>query len=557
MTRRQGGARGNKFKIHWEVTNMNNKLNRLLISISIVILLCAISASEVAATKTTNEEEPYTFFWVFSQNPGNTTAYIYARYGADVTVSGTNSEPVTVYAEPGIINTYNVADLGFNQTEKEWFYLELKSSEKIMVNFDRVTIIRPGENDYRERHGDALCKKPLMEHSTEYYYALGLSGAGDDMLALYAHEPTNVTIRRFTNLGEIFTKTIEINGLFISPKMQGWLGNSNKGYGLIVKADKPIASGLYDENMWWPKPGWGSGYFFGDSGQTELYDEYIHLHHTSNQYMTLYTPTANNILFYDDNNNLVGTRSFDGEASTFPRPPPVDMYYKSIGYDVSSPPYLVYAVGTADFVETQYTPVATEITDGAAYLGHNTSQARLEIYTDTATEIIIINGLNNSVMNFSMEANTIVTKFLDEYPEFGPNQPFLINIISTVPVYQQVKNPFYLRKYPSIIGPGIEPTIRIEPETLNLNSKGEFTAFIKLPDGFELDNLDISTIVCEGAHAIAGNVADNNHLLVKFYRQDLVGVEPGDEVTFTVEGYFYDGTPFVGWDIIRVIDNSR
>ena len=108
-----------------------------------------------------------------------------------------------------------------------------------------------------------------------------------------------------------------------------------------------------------------------------------------------------------------------------------------------------------------------------------------------------------------------------------------------------------------IIGLGIEPTIRIEPETINLKSKGQFTAFIKLPDGFELENIDISTIVCEGAQAIDGNVADNNHLLVKFNRQDLVGVEAGDEVTFTVEGYFYDGTPFVGWDIVRVIDNGK
>jgi hypothetical protein len=536
---------------------MNNKLNRVLISISIVILLIAIGASEASATKTTNEEEPYTYYWIFSQNPSNTTLYIYAKYGADVTVSGTNSAPVTVYAEPGIINTYNVADLGFNQTEKEWFFLELKSSQKIMVSFDRVSITHPNQYEYLERHGDAICKKPPMELSTEYYYAFGQSGAGDDILALYSTEPTTVTARRFTNLGEIFTKTFEIDGLFISPKLQLFLGSSNKGYGLTVTADKPIASGLFDESMWWPTPGWGTGYFGGNVGLTELYDEYMHIHHTPNEYMTLYTPTANDISFYDENNDLVGTRNFEGEASTFPRPPPVDMYYKNIGYNTTSPPYLVHAVGSADFVETRYSPVATDVVESAAYIGHNASWANLQIYTTSATEIKIINGIDNSMLNFTIEAKTTVVKSIDVDLGFAPNQPFLMNVISDVPVYQQVRNPFNLRKYPMTIGPGIEPTIRIEPETLNLNSKGQFTAFIKLPDGFDLNNIDISTLVCEGAPALDGNVADNNHLLVKFDRVDLVGVEPGDEVTFTVEGYFYDGTPFVGWDMIRVIDNRK
>jgi hypothetical protein len=94
-------------------------------------------------------------------------------------------------------------------------------------------------------------------------------------------------------------------------------------------------------------------------------------------------------------------------------------------------------------------------------------------------------------------------------------------------------------------------TVIIKPETLNLDSKGVFTAFITLENG-DVTDIDASTLVCEGAPAIRSNI-DDDRLIVKFDRQDLVGVEPGDEVTFTIKGYFFDGTPFEGSDTIRVI----
>jgi hypothetical protein len=427
-----------------------------------------------------------------------------------------------------------------------------------MVTFDRILNIRTGEFEYTEVHNDALLKKPPMELNTKRYFAFGLSGASDDKLAIYSHEPTNIQLRRYTSIGEIYTKTISVDGLFISPKIKPWLGISNIGYGLIVTADKPIAAAIFDENKWWPSGSTGSGYYNGYPGQLELYDEYMHIHYQPTEYHTLYTLNKNTFSYYNEINDFVGTRAFDGETSTHPvRTTPLKMYYKNIGYNVSSPPYLVHVKGSSEFADFQFTPVDTDYNDNVAYIGYNASQAILEIYSDINAEIKIINGLNNSIINFSMTANSIISKNLDIDLGFTPNQYFLINIISSVPVYSQVRNAYYLRHYPSTIGPGLEPTIRIEPETINLNSKGEFTAFIKLPDGFDLENIDISTIVCEGAPAIDGNVADSNHLLVKFNRQDLIGVEAGDEVTFTVEGYFYDGTPFVGWDVVRVIDNGK
>jgi len=69
-----------------------------------------------------------------------------------------------------------------------------------------------------------------------------------------------------------------------------------------------------------------------------------------------------------------------------------------------------------------------------------------------------------------------------------------------------------------------QATVRIEPETLNLNSKG----------------------------TIAGNT-----LSVKFDRQSLVGIPAGNEVTLTVRGSLSSGGTFEGSDTIRVIDKGK
>lgn len=103
--------------------------------------------------------------------------------------------------------------------------------------------------------------------------------------------------------------------------------------------------------------------------------------------------------------------------------------------------------------------------------------------------------------------------------------------------------------------PPITATIRIEPETLNLNSKGVFTAFITLPEGLNVADIDLDTVECEGAPAVRGVVADGT-LVVKFNRQDLVDVPTGDEVTLTVTGRLVTGTPFAGSDTIRVVDKG-
>ena len=108
----------------------------------------------------------------------------------------------------------------------------------------------------------------------------------------------------------------------------------------------------------------------------------------------------------------------------------------------------------------------------------------------------------------------------------------------------------------------VHANVRIEPETLNLDSRGTFSAFITLPEGYDVEDIDLATIVCEGAQAKSGHATGDGSgmFIAKFDREDLTGIVPGDEVTFTVTGKIItDGSAvdFTGSDTIRVIESGK
>jgi feruloyl esterase len=99
--------------------------------------------------------------------------------------------------------------------------------------------------------------------------------------------------------------------------------------------------------------------------------------------------------------------------------------------------------------------------------------------------------------------------------------------------------------------------IRIEPETINLKSKGDLTAFITVPEGFDVRDWGISGLECQGAPMIKGSVSkDGRTYIAKFEKQDLTNTAAGEAVTFKVEGLFKKGSEqalLLGFDVVRVI----
>lgn len=96
----------------------------------------------------------------------------------------------------------------------------------------------------------------------------------------------------------------------------------------------------------------------------------------------------------------------------------------------------------------------------------------------------------------------------------------------------------------------------IKPETLNLKGRGEFTALITLPSTSRAADINLSTVVCEGAPAVKGWVVHTNKYLAIFETEALVGIEPGSEVELTVSGSLKDGTSFEASDTIRVVEKE-
>jgi len=114
--------------------------------------------------------------------------------------------------------------------------------------------------------------------------------------------------------------------------------------------------------------------------------------------------------------------------------------------------------------------------------------------------------------------------------------------------------------------PAIEAVIDIDPDTLNLQSKGEWiTCYIELAEGYDVDDIDVGTVMLNDqvqaeSHPTEIGDYDNDDisdLMVKFDRSAVQGIlQVGDEVEITVTGELNDETPFEGIDTIRVIDKG-
>ncbi len=119
---------------------------------------------------------------------------------------------------------------------------------------------------------------------------------------------------------------------------------------------------------------------------------------------------------------------------------------------------------------------------------------------------------------------------------------------------------------------GVETSIDIHPNTLNLKSKGNFiTAHIEL-EGADVRDINVSSIKLNGAispildekygfvtsedsYIVDHDNDGRRKMKVKFDRAEVQRIlTPADEVVLTISGSLYDGRGFVGRDTIRVID---
>ncbi len=119
--------------------------------------------------------------------------------------------------------------------------------------------------------------------------------------------------------------------------------------------------------------------------------------------------------------------------------------------------------------------------------------------------------------------------------------------------------------YRYMLKPVISATIDINPDALNLKSKGKWiTAYIEIPGGYKVNDINVSTIKLKPGEVPVDSTAPTtigdydgdgiSDLMVKFNRANVAAnLVAGNEVKLTVTGKLNDETEFEGNDTIRVI----
>jgi hypothetical protein len=191
------------------------------------------------------------------------------------------------------------------------------------------------------------------------------------------------------------------------------------------------------------------------------------------------------------------------------------------------------------------------------------------------TTIPLAPGWQRKEFTFTTSPNTVeILQTVVVYANFTQTTPawkegeFYTSWIDGVQVEESsTASPFHITfvSCPQVLPAAID----IDPDTLTLHSEGEMiTCYIELPEGFDVNDIDVSTILLDDAiyaELEPTKIADHDidgvpDLMVKFDRQAVIaylismGYQDGVEVELTISGELYEGASFEGSDTIRVID---
>lgn len=100
----------------------------------------------------------------------------------------------------------------------------------------------------------------------------------------------------------------------------------------------------------------------------------------------------------------------------------------------------------------------------------------------------------------------------------------------------------------------ISAEVNVNPKSLDLRSKGNWvTGYIELPEGYDVGDVDVSTILLNDEVPAETSKVCGKKLMVRFDRSKVIALlPPAGEAELTITGTFFVGTMFEGSDTLRV-----
>jgi len=110
----------------------------------------------------------------------------------------------------------------------------------------------------------------------------------------------------------------------------------------------------------------------------------------------------------------------------------------------------------------------------------------------------------------------------------------------------------------NITSPSRSLTLDIDPDTLNLKSKGRWVTAYLSAENASVQDVNVSTILLQDALAPERWDYQDDVLMLKFNREDFKDtVQVGESVQVRITGKWEDGTTFEAYDSIRVTNLGK
>ena len=110
-----------------------------------------------------------------------------------------------------------------------------------------------------------------------------------------------------------------------------------------------------------------------------------------------------------------------------------------------------------------------------------------------------------------------------------------------------------------VLGDMIPVVVMIKPNAFRYGRNDEFSSIVVFPEGYEVTEVDVSSVGCEGAHALDSTLCPDSRTIVFLYNSGHLKTDLTHDllVPFTVTGRLNDGSTFKGSDTVMIIGANQ